>query len=97
MVATCTPNSLAHSLSDAPRLTVNGHTEIIERPNPPHVAQPLIQTIVDELHGGKPCASSGTSAVRAQTLMDLAVCEYYGSRDDGFWNKAWPGAPAACG
>jgi predicted dehydrogenase len=47
--------------------------------NPPHVHQPLIQTIVDELRGaGAPAASTGTSAARTSWVMDRCLESYYG-------------------
>ncbi|TXK48892.1 Gfo/Idh/MocA family oxidoreductase [Pontibacter qinzhouensis] len=39
-------------------------------PNPPHVQQPLIQTIVDELRGHGQCPSTGESAARTAWVMD---------------------------
>lgn len=38
-------------------------------PYPPHVQQPLIQTIVDELRGEGTCPSTGNSAARANWVM----------------------------
>jgi predicted dehydrogenase len=38
--------------------------------NPPHVHQPLIQTIVDELAGVGRCPSTGESAARASWVLD---------------------------
>lgn len=38
--------------------------------NPPHIEQPLIQTIVDELNGNGVCPSSGESAARTSWVMD---------------------------
>ena len=45
--------------------------------NPPHVHQPLIQTIVDELHGRGHCASTGETAARTSWVMDRCVEGYY--------------------
>lgn len=39
-------------------------------PNPPHIQQPLIQTIVDSLNGGGTCPSSGEDAARTSRVMD---------------------------
>jgi len=39
-------------------------------PNPPHIQQPLIQTIVDELHGHGQCPSRGDSALRTNWVME---------------------------
>jgi 1,5-anhydro-D-fructose reductase (1,5-anhydro-D-mannitol-forming) len=41
--------------------------------NPPHVHQPLIQTIVDELRGRGACPSTGESGARASWAMDRCV------------------------
>ena len=38
--------------------------------NPPHIQQPLIQTIVDELNGTGRCPSTGASAARTTWVMD---------------------------
>jgi predicted dehydrogenase len=46
--------------------------------NPPHVHQPLIQTIVDELRGQGKCPSTAESAARTSWVMDHCVAEYYG-------------------
>jgi predicted dehydrogenase len=43
--------------------------------NPPHVHQPLIQTIVDELHGQGRCESTGVSAARTSWVMDRCVAK----------------------
>lgn len=41
--------------------------------NPPHVHQPLIQTIVDELHGYGRCESTGASGARASRVLDICL------------------------
>ena len=51
-------------------VTRDGHDEILPIRNPPHVHQPLIQSIVDELAGGPRCASTGESGARASWVMD---------------------------
>ena len=43
--------------------------------NPPHVHQPLIQTIVDELRGG-PMRSTGESGARTSWVIDRCVAGY---------------------
>jgi predicted dehydrogenase len=45
-------------------------------PDPEHVHQPLIQTIVDELNGVGRCASTGESGARTAKVMDeiVAAC-----------------------
>ena len=70
----------------------NGVQEF-DLPNPPHVAQPLIQTVVDNLLGRGICPSTGESALRTARLMDRALDSYYGGRSDEFWLRpeTWPG------
>lgn len=41
--------------------------------NPPHVHQPLVQTIVDELRGTGRCPSTGESGARASWVMDRCL------------------------
>lgn len=67
--------------------------QTFDLPNPPHVAQPLIQTVVDDLLGRGRCPSTGESARRTQRVMDQALAGFYGSRDDAFWSRPekWPG------
>jgi len=48
--------------------------------NPPHVHQPLIQSIVDELRGHGRCESTGVSAARTAWVLDRCVARYYGRR-----------------
>lgn len=67
--------------------------QFFDLPNPPHVAQPLIQTVVDDLLGRGNCPSTGESARRTTRVMDAALSAYYGGREDAFWQRAntWPG------
>ena len=58
----------------------NGKEESISAPNPPHVHQPLIQTIVNQLISGGYCDSTGESGARASWAMDQCLMTYYGSR-----------------
>ena len=44
--------------------------------DPPHVHQPLIQTIVDELNGQGACASTGVSGARTTAVVDEVLREY---------------------
>jgi predicted dehydrogenase len=70
----------------------NGGTTVA-RPNPPHVAQPLIQTVVDDLLGRGFCPSTGESGRRTTRVMDAVLAGYYGGRADEFWKRSgtWPG------
>ena len=79
--------------NEAVRLETAQGVETFERPNPEHVAQPLIQSIVDDLLGRGVCPSTGESGRRASRVMDAALEGYYGGRADEFWKreKTWPG------
>jgi predicted dehydrogenase len=57
-----------------------GAARVYEVRNPPHVHQPLIQSVVDELHGRGCCASTGESAARTSLVLDECVRDYYGAR-----------------
>lgn len=74
------------------RLETARGVEHFEVPTPAHVAQPLIQTIVDELLGRGTCPSTGESARRTSVVMDRVLAGYYGGRDDAFWTRpaTWP-------
>ncbi len=56
-------------------------------PHPPHVQQPLLQTVVDALLAGDAsrCPSTGASARRTSAVMDAALERFYGGRADTFW------------
>lgn len=51
-------------------LTTSTDREEIMEPEPEHVQQPLIQSIVDELAGRRRCQSTGESAARTNWVMD---------------------------
>ena len=74
-------------------LTTAAGVETFDRPNPPHIQQPLIQSIVDQLQGRGACPSTGESAARTTWVMDQVLSDYYGGREDAFWTrpKSWPG------
>ena len=58
-------------------VTRAGVQDVIAARNPPHVHQPLIQSIVDELHGRGRCESSGDSGARTSWVMDQCLSGYY--------------------
>jgi len=45
-------------------------------PYPPHVQQPLIQTVVNQLNGHGPCPSTGETAARTSWVMDQILASY---------------------
>jgi len=55
------------------------HGDTVEEvpvPDPDHVHQPMIQTIVDELNGNGKCPSTGESAARTAQVMDTVLAEF---------------------
>jgi predicted dehydrogenase len=46
-------------------------------PHPPHVQQPLIQTVVDHLNGVGQCPSTGESAARTTRVMGQILASFY--------------------
>ena len=50
-----------------------GNREVLAIRNPPHVHQPLIQTIVDELAGRGRCESTAASGARASGVVDACL------------------------
>jgi predicted dehydrogenase len=49
--------------------------KVFDLPNPPHVQQPLIQQVVNELLGMGSCVSTGESAARTSWVMDQVLKE----------------------
>jgi predicted dehydrogenase len=67
--------------SDTAVVVSRGSVRTVEAArNPPHVHQPLIQTIVDELRGNGVCPSTGESGARTSWVLDRCVADYYGRR-----------------
>ncbi len=79
--------SLATFGNDPVRLMIDGQQQQFDLPNPPHVHQPLIQSIVDELLGRGRCPSTGESGARTSAVMDAPLEKYYHGRDDAFWER----------
>jgi 1,5-anhydro-D-fructose reductase (1,5-anhydro-D-mannitol-forming) len=64
--------------TDAPLvLRVGEREDVLPFRNPPHVHQPLVQTIVDELLGRARCESPGRTGARASWVMDRCLAGYY--------------------
>ncbi len=85
--------SIGFFTTDPVRLETAQGVESFDIANPPHVAQPLIQLVVDDLLGRGVCPSTGESARRTQLVMDRVLADYYGGREDEFWKRpqTWPG------
>lgn len=78
---------------DAVQVRTAAGVESWESAAPTHIAQPLIQTVVDDLLGRGACPSTGESARRTTAVMDAVLAGYYGGREDEFWRRpeTWPG------
>ena len=57
-------------------LTTADGSESFDIPHPPHVQQPLIQTIVDDLLGRGTCPSTGHSALRTSVALDAILATW---------------------
>lgn len=70
-----------------------GAETTFEVPAPAAIHQPFVVTVVDELLGRGACPSIGRSAARTAAVMDQVLKEYYGGREDVFWERpeSWPG------
>lgn len=67
-----------------------GQVETFDLPNPPHIQQPFIQSMVDQLNGvpnAAPAPSTGQTAARTSKVMDDVLEGFYGSRADDFWDR----------
>ena len=63
--------------TDKPLRLINGSgVQELFIPNPPHVQQPFIQSIVDDLNGVAPCPGSIDSAVRSTWVADEILKKY---------------------
>ena len=51
--------------------------QTFEIPHPAHVQQPLIQQVVDELHGQGRCVSTGENGLRTTRVMQQLLADYY--------------------
>lgn len=70
------------TFDDAPVVLVRGDgSETFAVPHPPHVQQPLIQAIVDQLHGRGVAPSTGDTAARTTRVMDGLLASYYAASD----------------
>lgn len=59
----------SHFEGDGVYLSSGGQPEMFEKPNPLHIQQPLIQTIVDELLETGQCPSTGETAARTNWVL----------------------------
>jgi predicted dehydrogenase len=82
------------TFGDGPiEISIGPSTEKLDLPNPKHIQQPMIETVVADLRGKGRCASTGVTAARTSAVMDAALERYYGGRGRPFWRSSadWPG------
>lgn len=60
---------------DPIRVTRGRATEEIVVDDPPHVHQPLVQSIIDEINGRGDCPSTGTAALGTARAMDRILAD----------------------
>ncbi|MBX3085982.1 MAG: Gfo/Idh/MocA family oxidoreductase [Anaerolineae bacterium] len=74
-----TKGKITFPVYDAPTITLTtaDHQQQFEIANPPHIQQPMIQAMVDELNGSGTCPSTGHTAARTSWVMDQLVAAYY--------------------
>jgi predicted dehydrogenase len=51
------------------------------------VHRPLLRSVVEDLRGGAPSPARADAALRTARLLDAALADYYGGRDDAFWQR----------
>jgi predicted dehydrogenase len=70
--------------ADSPlRLTTAQGTQQVAIPNPPHVQQPFIQSIVDDLNGVAPCPGTPESAARSSFVADAILHDFRAQHGSG--------------
>lgn len=72
--------SFATFAHDPIRLQTHHEVESFDIPHPPHVQQPLIQQVVNELLGRGRCVSTGNTASRTTWVMEQLLAPYYRQR-----------------
>jgi len=72
-------------------LDVNGNiVRVLSFDMPEHTAQKLIQTITNDLcniEDTPDYISYGDNAIRTQLVLDIALQDYYGGREIGYWRR----------
>lgn len=58
--------------------------------------QPLVQSVVDCILDGTACQTTGESSLKTSEITDAVLSEYYGGRQDAFWERphTWQSASA---
>jgi predicted dehydrogenase len=78
IVGTAGKISFASFKAEPIKLTTSAGVQEFAIADPPHVHQPLIQTIVDQLNGQDQCPSSDQSGARTSWVIDQLLTEYRG-------------------
>lgn len=83
-----TEGSAAMKFFGGPGFTIrriDGPEETVTMPDPPHVHEPLIARIVEELQGGRRAPSRAVDGIRTTQLVDRLYADHRAGR--------WPSAP----
>lgn len=67
--------ALSISAPDAMEIVRDGARQIVRVPDPPHVHEPLVRTIVGEWNGVDRCPSTGATATRTAVVMDTILSD----------------------
>ncbi|RDH75130.1 gfo/Idh/MocA family oxidoreductase [Mycolicibacterium moriokaense] len=75
IVGTTGAISVSISSPDPIELVRGTTVQRVDFPDPPHVHEPLLRTIVDEWRGGGACCSTGVSAARTAMVVDKLLAD----------------------
>jgi predicted dehydrogenase len=78
IVGTCGTAVFSTFGTEPVRLETAAGVQELPAETPPHIQQPLIQSIVDELNGCGRCPSRPETALRTTKVMDALLASYYG-------------------
>jgi len=71
-------------------------TERFEFSSIPYQHQPLVQSVVASILDGTACPTTGESSLKTSEIIDAVLSDYYGGRQDAFWERphSWQSASA---
>lgn len=69
--------SMGFFQADTIKLVRGGDTTEFDLPDPPHVHQPLIETVLDHIRGTGTCPSTGESALRTTRVIEKILSKVY--------------------
>jgi predicted dehydrogenase len=73
---------------DTIKIETAGKTEKISLPDPPLIQAKMVAEVVEELRTGqRQHTCHGDDALETYRIMDEALKDYYGGRENGFWER----------